>query len=534
MTAQAIHPQSIDVGRLHQQAQQLIDQRDFARAQQVCLQLLKTERQHAGSLFLLGVIAAELQRFSNATEFIRQAIVLEPNREEYYAQLGRCLAMLRRDREAAEAADRALALTNGNPLTLDTCGVVYSRTGYHKKAAEAFRQAVNLAPGNPAFQFNLASSLQFNGDFDGAEQAYEATIRLSPRFYKSHSAVAYLRRQTPEKNHIVRLESLLSAIHEDVDGELHLRHALAKEYEDLGDYAQSFGHLVAGNQRKRQTLEYCIDRDRHIFDAVRKHMTAEFLSHGPDGYLASEPIFVVGMPRTGTTLVERIITSHSAVMSAGELQNFPIELKRAAGTRSNQVLDVDTVTKGLNVDFSALGKTYIESTRPATARLPHFVDKMPLNFLYIGFIRLALPNARIICLRRNPMDTCLSNFRQLFSLNFSYYNYAYDLEETGWYYVLFHRLMEHWHSVMPGHILEVEYEQLVADQKNESQRIIEFCKLDWEDACLSFDENESPVATASSAQVREPIYRTSVGRWKRYENELEPLKNFFESNGIAV
>jgi tetratricopeptide (TPR) repeat protein len=508
--------------------------RNLAGAQQVCLHALKVDRDNPEAHFFLGIISSELGKFGNAIEFIESALSYDDSRAEYHAHLARCLSLMNRDTEAREAVDRASALNPEDALTLDTIGVVYSRLRDHHRAAETFRRAVAKQPTNPGFQFNLGSSLKFLGEFDAAEAAYEQAINANPRVYKVHSALSHVRRQTPERNHIERLEGLLDEIGDDVGGELYLRHALAKEYDDIGRYGKAFEHLSSGNARRRRNLDYSIENDEKIFESVERLFSTESINNARPGNPTTEPIFIVGMPRTGTTLTERILSSHSAVSSAGELKNFSLALKQEAGTASQVVLDTETLEKGMAVDFEALGTAYLESTRPLTGSAQHFTDKLPLNFLYIGFIRLALPNARIICLRRNPLDTCLSNFRQLFDVDFSYYNYACDIMETGRYYVLFDRLMAHWQQVFPGKILEVHYEKLVADQEGESRRVIEFCGLEWEEACLAFEKNRAAVATASSVQVREPIFTTAVDRWRRYEEQLLPLREMLEAEGIEV
>jgi hypothetical protein len=309
-----------------------------------------------------------------------------------------------------------------------------------------------------------------------------------------------------------------------VDAELHVCHALARHYEQRGEYSRSFRLLQRGKSRKRASSRYSIDTDLALFENVQHVCTAEFCSAPADGFDSDEPIFIVGLPRTGTTLVERILSSHSQVYSAGELTNFSVALKRAVSTPSPYVLDVQTIVAAALADFQKVGRDYIESTRPRTGGRPRFIDKMPLNFLYAGFIARGLPRARIICLRRNPLDTCLSNYRQLFATAFPYYDYSYDLLDTGRYYMAFDSLARHWRaSISPERYCEVHYEEVVNDPEAEARRLLQFCGLPWDPACLSFHENAAPVSTASSVQVRKPVYRNAVERWRKYEREIAPL-----------
>lgn len=508
-----------------------MNQNDLRGAHAACLRVLERDAGHADAHFLLAMVAAATRNFGKARELIGRAIALDPGRADYHAQLARCCALLNREPEARGAAEQAVALGAADALTLDTLGVVYSRLGEHERAVALFERAVRLAPDKPSYQYNLAASLRFLGRFDAAEQAYEAAIAAAPTLYRAHSALAELRRQTVEHNHVARLGRLLDEVGDDVDGELHLCHALAKELEDLERYPEAFALLERGNTKKRATLDYSIDTDRDIFDAVEALFDGTGASDTA-GYDNGEPVFVVGMPRSGTTLVERVLSSHPEVSSAGELQNFAICLKRSVGTPSSRVLDADTLQRGMAVDPEALGRAYIDSTRPATGRRPYFVDKMPLNFFYIGFIARALPRAKIVCLRRHALDTCLSNFRQLFALNFSYYNYAYDLGDIGRYFLMFDRLMRHWAHVLPGRVLEIDYEALVLDQEAQTRRLLEHCGLDWDPACLAFESNAAAVATASAVQVRRRLYTGAIGRWKRYAAELEPLRRQLEAAGL--
>jgi len=525
----------IDLRQWLNKARQHLNTGEFAQAQQCCLTVLSYDPHHADAHFLLAMIAVGGKRFSEAITLLERAIVLDGYRPAYYAHLARCLVTLNRHPEARKAARRAVQLKPDDALTLDTIGAVYSRTRDHDKAVDVFREAVARDPKNSNFQFNLGASLRFIGDFDGAEVAFEAAAHSTPKYYKAHSALSHLKRQTTESNHTDRLEALINQVDGDLQSEIGLRSALAKEYDDIGEYDHAFAHLAKAYAKLRPKLDYSTSHDDALFERIISTVNDEFMSMATPGHSTREPIFIVGMPRTGTTLVERILSSHSEVFSAGELQNFGIALKRATGTKSNRILDPETIAASTNINYSELGKTYLDSTRPVTGHTAHFIDKTPLNFLHIGFIHLALPNAKIICLRRNPMDSCLSNYRQLFALDDSpYYNYSYDLLETGHYYILFDRLMQHWQRLLPGKIMELQYETVVDEQEAQSRAIIDFCGLDWEDACLAFERNPSPVATASATQVREPIYTHAVERWRHYEKHLTELKQLLEAEGIVL
>ena len=499
-----------------------------------CTRLLELAPRHADAHFLLGIAHASAARYREALGWLDRAVALAPERADYRAQQARCLVTLHRYVEALDAAERAWALGPRDALTLDTVGVVLSRTGAHHRAADVFRRAVALCPDRADFHYNLGTALRIVGDLAGAEQAFERAVSLEPRLYNAHSVLAELRTQTPERNHLDRLSALLAAVGDDVDGELHLRHALAKELEDLGDHRAAFAHLAAGKAKKRATLDYSFDTDRALFESVHAVCTDELLACGGEGYPSEEPIFVVGLPRSGTTLVERILSSHSEVQSAGELPSFGLCLKRAAGTRSPRTLDPETIAAAANADFAMLGRRYIESTRAITGRKPRFVDKMPINFFLVGFIAAALPKARIVCVRRGALDTCVAIYRRLLAPDYVYYRYAYNLSDIGRYYVCFDALMRHWRRLLPDRFHEVRYEALIADPRGEAGRLLEHVGLEWEEACLEPERNLAPVATASAVQVREPLNTAGIGRWRRYAAEIEPLRVELERAGVPL
>lgn len=473
--------------------------------------------------FLLGEIAAQHDNHSKALELLSKACVLGPDVVDYHVHRAKILSTLGRQNAAKQAADVAVNLGTDEEFLLDTLGVVYSRSGYHKDAIPLFEEVVKRNPTVANYHYNLAASAQFIGQFDTARTAYERTIALDPKFYRAWSALISLRKQTAEHNRLETLKALFDAAGDDAEGRLQLGHAIAKTLEDLGQHDESLAWLLRGKRQKRDQLRYDRDAGKKLFDAAKS--TVMRAAVPATGQSKTAPLFIIGLPRTGTTLVDRILSSHTDVVSAGELNIFAELIKDVTQTHSNFVMDADTLLRTQGLDLSRVGADYIEKTLERGQGAEHLIDKMPLNFFYAGLIHRALPNARIIALRRGAMDSCLSNFRQLFSTQYSYYNYTFDLGDTAWFYAQFDRLMTHWRQTLPtDRFMEVHYEDIVFDQEIQTRRLLNFCDLDWQEACLNFHENTAPVSTASSVQVRQPLYSGSIGRWKKYGGALDGLK----------
>jgi len=519
-------------GALSAAARIALERGDMAGLRQLAAARLSESSGRAEGYFLLGIAESEAGRIHDGISRIEQAIALAPH-GEYRAQLARLYTLVRRDGDAAAALHAAETALPADALGRDTMGCVYARLGDHEAALRHFAIAVELAPENDEFRYNQAAALSFLGRTEEAEDALEAILAHVPDDARAHHLLAGLRKQTPARNHVERLR----AVHDRaVAGRDRLLtgYALAKELEDVGRVDEALARLIEVNRAHRQTLPYDFGREAANFDAVEAAWPA--VRRAPALQCPSEaPILVIGMPRTGTTLVDRILASHPRVESVGELQALPLAVKAASGTRSRTVLDPETIIAASKCDMAAIGRDYL--VRAAHHRRDpsrRFVDKFPGNFFYAGFAARALPNAAIVCLRRHPMDTVLANFRNLFAIGSRYYDYSYDLIDIAAYYARFDRLIAFWREVLPGRILELSYEAVVEDQEGETRRLLTHCGLEWSDRCLDFHAHAGAVSTPSAAQVRRPIYRDSIARWRAHEAALAPVQAFFEAQGIAI
>ncbi|WP_052223605.1 tetratricopeptide repeat-containing sulfotransferase family protein [Novosphingobium malaysiense] len=516
-----------------QSAREALQRGDLPAAGSAAQALIQARPRDGEGYFLLALVAAEAGQMGKALPLIEQALERDPDNSEYLAQHARLLILLRRDGEAAEAVRRVLERGSDDARTLDTVGCVLARLGDHETSIRPFEGAVAREPGNLDYRYNLAAACGFTGRVDAAREHYEAILAADPGNARSHYGLAILSRQSREANHVSRLEAAAARARDPQDL-VRLRYALAKELEDIGEADRAFATLLQANTDYKRQIRYDFAQDEANFDAIE----AAFASAGPaasSGLSDASAIFVVGMPRTGTTLVDRILSSHPEVASAGELQAMPLAVKQAAGTRSRQVIDPETAQAAMAADPAKIGQLYLARAahhRPAGAA--RYVDKLPANFLHVGHIVRSLPNARIVCLRRNPMDTVWSNFRNLFATQSAYYAYSYDLLDTARYYARFDRLMAFWDRLYPGRVLQFGYEALVLDQEAQTRRLLEHCGLSWAPACLAFHENRAAVATPSAAQVRRSLNTEGIGRWKTHAEGMAEVRAYFEAQGIAI
>lgn len=419
-----------------------------------------------------------------------------------------------------DALDRLAAMETeacGDAAWLSRLSEAYTQCGAFAAAERCARQAATLDPEQPAIRYNFASSLISTGKLEESEREFTRLIARTPHDYDAYYNRATLRKQTAENNHVAEIRRMLKAPKRTRLGEVQLNYALALELENLGQYEESFAALKRGAEARRAMMAYRVEGDVATMARIAEVFDAEFFAAARPQDEAQGPVFVVGLPRSGTTLVDRILSAHPQIESLGELNDWPLALTGLTrGSRSKS----DMVANSAALDMRQLAADYRSRVEQRRSGPPFFIDKTPANFLYIGLIAAALPNARIIHLNRDPMDNALGMYKALFRMG---YPFSYDFADLAQYMRAKDGLMDHWRRVLPGRILDVNYEDIITGQEAQTRRLLRHVGVEWDPACLDFHKNASPTATASAAQVRQPLYTSAVGRWRRYQRELEPL-----------
>jgi len=497
-------------------------------AETVYRQALELGPNNPDTLDNLALAVKDLERLDEAAELLRRALVIEQRSDKFHVHYATVLLDQKKIDDAAAACQRALSLNANNHDAVNLMGRVAFERGELEESLAHYRRALMLKPDLADAYNNMGNVLKELGKLAEAQEAYLHALQLDANVAGVYVNLADSKKFAPGDPHLAAMEALAAK----TDGlsktdRMQLDFALGKAYADLKDYSRSFKHLLAGNAAKRATIAYDETATLALFDRIEAVFTRELIARKSGGGDPSAlPIFVIGMPRSGTTLVEQIIASHPSVHGAGELQTLNDVILTLRGLDGNALLYPEFTPALDGAALRQIGARYIALVRELAAKhgdpnAQHVTDKMPSNYYFAGLIHLALPNAKIIHSIRDPVDTCISCFSKLFSAE---QNHTYDLAELGRYYRYYERLMTHWRNVLPaGRILDVRYEDVVADLEKEARRIIGYCGLPWDDRCLSFHETDRPVRTASATQVRQPIYKSAVGRWRVYQEHLGPL-----------
>jgi tetratricopeptide (TPR) repeat protein len=524
-------------------------------AEQIYRQILSLDGQNADSLHLLGMVEFQRGHHDAAAHMIRQAIDLNGDQAAYHSNLAIVLRAQDKLDEAAACCRRALALKPGLAEAHTNLGNILLAQGHAAEAAACHERAIALR-GDFAEGFsNLGNSRQAEGRFEEAEACYEHALAIQPDYAEAHNnlgnlltalgrferALAHYERAIAirpgyAEAHYHRaqlmvfcrgdaelavLEHLARGGNRPASEAVYIHFALAKALEDTGDYTGALAHLQQANALKRGLIQYdeagVLALFRRIASVFNRNLFDRFRGAGDPSPV---PVFVLGMPRSGSTLIEQILASHPQVQAAGEVGH--IEKMAGAWSGGDPRVAYPECLSSVDANmFRELGRAYLDGLPVRDSAAVRVVDKTPGNFLHIGLIRLILPNATIIHSARHPIDTCLSCYSKLFTAGLPF---TYDLGELGRYYRAYTKIMAHWRRVLPvSAVLDVSYEDIVSDLEGQARRLIEHCGLPWDDRCIEFHKTERPVKTASSVEVRRPLFRSSLERWRRYESGLAPL-----------
>ena len=532
--------QAEEAGKAHQRALRLAPglqklaeaaaqrkQNNIQRARDLCNEVLQDEPNNVSAMRILADIAVGEHRIVEAEGLMRRIIELAPAAPDAYRNLGLYLIDTGRPMEAIEQLQKAADLQPDDVELLATLASLLSIVGRSQEALATHERILALNPQNHRALMGKGNMLQALGEDDRATAAYQACIAAHPQIGDAYWRLAKVEGYRFSDTELAAIETSLAADDLDEQSRISFLFARAVAEEQRGDFPAAWQSYTDANSRQRQFVRYDPLETEVEVDQLIETFSDEFIASWPESDSRQQaPIFVVGMPRSGSTLLEQILASHSQVEGLGEL---PYIRGSAASTRQpkpgapSYPLSLHNVTREEVAEFGERYTQLVGHHRRENSS--HFVDKMPGNFKHVGFIKLILPAARIIDIRKHPLDACVGNYRQLFAQGKTF---SYDLQELGEYYLQYARLMDHWDKVLPGQVLRVNYAELVADFDNQVRRILEFCGLPFEDACLSFHQTERVVNTASASQVRTPVYKEAVDYWKNYAEQLEELREVLE------
>jgi tetratricopeptide (TPR) repeat protein len=501
-------------------AGELLREGRLEECKETCQGVLALSPDDVNAMRILAKVAGEKGHWRQSERLLLRALEIAPAFNDLRIDLARVYKQQDRLDDAVASATAAVAHSPRTPNAHYMHASMLALTGAHENALEAYRKSISISEYHPAAWVGMGHLLKTLGRQSEGVEAYRKAIEQRPNFGEVYWSLANLKtfRFTPEE--VSDIERRLAEEDLDADARTHFLFTLGKAKEDAGDYSRAFECYAQACELHRPRIYYDPVETRVINDRIREVFTADFLdTNSGKGCQDPAPIFIVGMPRSGSTLIEQILASHSQVEGTAELP----DVGRVIGiisARSPEENYPEAAAWLKADDWRELGEEYLRRTMRHRSGLPYFTDKMPNNFPSVGLIHLMLPNAKIIDARRHPLDSCFGCFKQHFAHG---QTFSYDLMEIAEYYREYRKMMRHWHGVLPGKVLEVRYEDMVRDQEGQTRRLLEYCGLPFEDGCLRFYETDRPVRTASSEQVRMPIYESSLDHWRHFREELAPL-----------
>tara|TARA_B100001059_G_C17839457_1_gene591010 strand:+ start:9161 stop:11203 length:2043 start_codon:yes stop_codon:yes gene_type:complete len=501
-------------------------QSKFSDAEKIYRKILTRHPDNVSAMRLWARLGLRQRQFKTSEVFLKRAVELAPGFEEAWADL--CEAQYEQEsfEDAINSAKRLVALQPRGSDGLLFLAASYASAGRHSEALDAYDKALKVSPDHVRALCGKGNLCRTIGNYELAVSSFRKSIEVNPLFAEAYWNLANLKTFRFTDEEVDKMAGLLDDDRMPSEGLVQLQNALGLEMEGRKDYAKAFKYFDGGNRIRREAEYYDMAEHDENIDNTIETFSHEFIVNNQGyGDPDSAPIFVVGLPRSGSTLIEQILSSHPQVDGTFELRDLGQTITsnpQLTTPRKRYPLSVANIPANL---FSQLGGEYINRTRRHRGDRPRFTDKNPNNYVHVGFIHLALPNAKIIDARRHPMDSCFGSFKQLFAQGQSF---SYDLVELGENYIQYQKLMDHWKKVLPGKVLEVNYESVVTDTETQVRRILEYCELDWSDSCLKFYETERAVKSASSEQVRTPIYSSAMHKWRHYEEYLGPLIEVLE------
>ena len=500
----------------------LLHEGKLHKAEQLCRQFLQQNPQHIDGMRVLAEIATRHGVLEDAEFLLESAVEFEPEHRQARIDYVQILSKRQRFQRAVDEAKALLDQAPDNPQLQSLYAIQCMQLGDYESALTLFDKILDRVPNDPVTNVSKGHALKTGGRSEDAITAYRAALKSKPFYCDAWYSLANLKVYQFDDDELSSMQALDDNPHLGGQDRVYLQFALGKAFEDRKDYEQSFHHYAKGNAIKKNQLQYKAEGTTQECDDQITACTRQVFER-ETGHTAPDPIFILGLPRAGSTLLEQILSSHSMVDGTLELPNvlsISGKLRRLGQREGNHKYPFNLADLSAE-QLATLGEEYIRDTQVHRMGAPFFIDKMPNNFRHIGLIKLMLPNAKVIDARRDPMSCCFSGFKQLFAEG---QMFSYDQEDIAQYYLDYVRLMDHWDEVIPGYVLRVQHEDVVADLETQVRRMLDFCGLPFEDACLEFHKTERNVRTPSSEQVRQPIFSTALEQWKHYEPWLGPLK----------